>query len=206
MSNQYPKDEFDRSGEDMPVGMHRPQPSKWKSVLPFLLILVLAIVFGWGASHFLTSRGVITPESGDATTSQSGPAQSGGASGEPTTEPAQSGEESAEPQETESAEPTPSESESTVPEIDHGVKIAVLNGTSTQGYAAQQAALLNQAGFAGTTAGNATGWATSVATVYYADPDLQPSAEEIARVLGISTVQTTERTNLSGSDVVVILR
>jgi len=139
-------------------------------------------------------------------TSQSGPAQSGDATGEPSTEPAQSGETSAEPEETESSEPAPSESETAVPEIDHGVKIAVLNGTTTQGYAAQQAALLNQAGFAGTTAGNATGWATTVSSVYYADPDLQPSAEEIARVLGISTVQVTEIGILGGSDVVVILR
>lgn len=203
MSNQYPKDEFDRAGEDMPVGMHRPQPSKWKSVLPFLLVLLLAIVLGWGASHFLTSRGVITQESGDVPTSQSGPAQSGDATGEPSTEPAQSGEASAE---TESPEPAPSESETAAPEIDHDVKIAVLNGTSTQGYAAQQAALLNEAGFPGTAAGNATGWATTVSSVYYADPELQPSAEEIARVLGISSVQVTEIGNLGGSDVVVVLR
>ena len=206
MSSQYPKDEFDRAGEDMPVGMHRPQPSKWKSVLPFLLVLLLAIVLGWGASHFLTSRGVITQESGDVQTSQSGPAQSGGASGEPSTEPAQSGEATAEPEETESPEPAPSESETAVPEVDHGVTIAVLIATSTQGYAAQQAALLNEAGFAGTSAGNATGWATTVSSVYYADPDLQPTAEEVARVLGISAVQTTEIGNLGGSDVVVVLR
>lgn len=204
MSNQYPKDEFDRAGEDMPVGMHRPQPSKWKSVLPFLLVLVLAILLGWGASHFLTSRGVITQESGGATTSQSGPAQSGEATEEPSTEPSQSGEASEEPEETSS--PTPSETESAAPEIDHNVSISVLNGTGTQGYAAQQAALLNEAGFGGTAAANADGWATTVSTVYYADPDLQATAEEVARVLGITSVETTDQADLVGSDVVVVLR
>jgi len=206
VSNQYPKDEFDRAGEDMPVGMHRPQPSKWKSVLPFLLVLILVPLLGWGASHLLTSRGVDAQESDTAQSAQSGTSQSGTGTPSASAEPSESQDETSEPEESESSTPEPSESETTAPTVDHGIKISVLNGTGTQGYAAQQAALLNNAGFAGTTAANADGWSTTVSTVYYADPDIQASAEEVARVLGISAVQTTDTSYLSGADVVVILR
>ena len=53
MSSQYPRDEFDRAGEDMPVGMHRPKPSKWKNVWPFLVILVIVPALGWVAATAL---------------------------------------------------------------------------------------------------------------------------------------------------------
>ncbi|MDN5963907.1 MAG: LytR C-terminal domain-containing protein, partial [Actinomyces sp.] len=162
MSNQYPKDEFDRAGEDMPVGMHRPQPSKWKSVLPFLLVLVLVPLLGWGASLLLTSRGVVTPESGSSSPSQSGPVQSGDQDGGTTGEEDQSGASTPPPAATPTPTPTPSESPAA--EVDHNVVISVLNGTGTQGLAGEKAALLNQAGFAGTSAANADGWETTVTT------------------------------------------
>ena len=199
VSSQYPKDEFDRAGEDMPVGMHRPQPSKWRSVIPFLIVLLVVPLLGWGFSQMLTSRGVVTSQSGQTSTSQSGaPAQS------PAPSEAQSGEESspapAEPEESPSPEETP-----TVAPIDHNVAIEVLNGTGVAGYAAGEAAKLNAQGFAGTTAANANGWGTAVSTVYYADPQIESSAREIARILGIEVVELNT-TDLGNSDVIVILR
>ena len=37
----------------MPVGMHRPKPSKWKNVWPFLAILVIVPALGWVAATAL---------------------------------------------------------------------------------------------------------------------------------------------------------
>jgi len=201
VSSQYPKDEFDRAGEDMPVGMHRPQPSRWRSVLPFLAILIIVPLLGWGASQLLTNQG--GNQSDTATVPQSQPsAQSEGTTQSDTGEQSSP---SATPEPTET--PTPTETETSEPAtVDHNVVIAVLNGTLTQGYAAEVSGQLATAGFPATSAANAQGWAAQVSTVYYADPDLQATAEEIARVVGIGAVETASDADLGGADVVVLLR
>ena len=207
MSSQYPKDEFDRAGEDMPVGMHRPQPSKWKAVIPFLLILVLVPLLGWGANHLLTSRGVVSGSESDPATSQSSQpasgAQSTGPSGDVAASPQPS--ESATPETTPTEASTPEASPTPTPTADHNVVISVLNGTGTSGLAAQKVSLLNEAGFAGTSAANATGWSTTVSTVYYGDPDLEVTAQAIAQTLGISNI-AVNTTDLGNADVVVVLK
>ena len=87
---------------------------------------------------------------------------------------------------------------------DHGAVIQVLNGTETQGYAAAQAGILNQAGYAGTSAANADGWATQTSTVFYEDPSMEATARDIASKLGISAVR--QQSGLGDPDVVVVLR
>ena len=189
----------------MPVGMHRPQPSKWKSVLPFLLVLIIVPLLGWGASQLLTSRGVVSQESG-ASSVQSGSEQSGSQEGTPADEGEQSGPATTTPTTEPAPTPTPSESETPAAEVDYNVAISVLNGTGTQGFAASQSSLLNEAGFAGTSAANADNWQAASSTVYYSDPALEASAQEIARVLGIGAVATTDAADLGSADVVVLLR
>ena len=160
MSSQYPRDEFDRAGEDMPIGMHRPQPSRWKNVWPFLVILIVVPALGWAAATFLANR------------------QNGQPVGTVTTE----------------APPTP----------DHNAAIQVLNGTGTQGLAASNTQKLNAAGYAGTSAANATGWDTQVSTVYYEDPRMEATAKDVAATLGIDNVQRMD--GIGSPDVVVVLR
>lgn len=200
MSSQYPRDEFDLAGEDMPVGMHRPQPSRWKSVWPFLALLVIVPLLAWGASALLTHQSAPTA----STSTQSAPASGA------TPAPAQSAE-SAAPQSAPAPPPAPAEAAQSnaaqsepVQEIDHNVKISVLNGTGTTGLAAQKVAQLAQAGFPGASAANASNWASEVSAVYYQDPALKASAEAVGAALGISNVQRA--TDIGDPDVVVLLR
>lgn len=192
VTSQYPKDEFDRAGEDMPQGMHLQQPSRWKSVWPFLAVLVIVPAAAWGISHILTSGGAqqktTTSVSTTAATTQAPTASA-------TTEATQ----------TPSATPTTSETPAPSPSIPvrHSAKISVLNGTGTQGLAAQKVSALSSAGFDGATAANARGWDTEVTTVYYEDPNLKATAEEVAKVLGISRVQQAQT---GDPDVVVVLK
>ena len=192
MSSQYPRDEFDRAGEDMPVGMHRPKPSKWKNVWPFLAILVIVPALGWAAATALSRQ--------QATVSNApSPAASAPSAAAPSASPTAEA--------TASAEPTPSASSSSPSassEPDHGAVIQVLNGTGTQGFAGQQAQILNQAGYAGTSAANADGWATQTSTVFYEDPRMEGTAKDIAAKLGISNVR--QESGLGDPDIVVILR
>lgn len=201
VSSQYPKDEFDLAGEDMPVGMHRPQPSRWKNVIPFLVILVAVPVLGWGASQLLTSSSTVTAQSDTHNVSEH-------------TQSAPQSDVMVEPPQSEPApalEPAPqsdapqSEPPSQASQINYNVAISVLNGTGTQGLAAGKAAALNEAGFAGTSAANADGWASEVSAVYYESPQVEASAREIARILGIETV-AVNTTDLGNADVVVLLK
>ena len=169
----------------MPVGMHRPKPSKWKNVWPFLAILVIVPALGWAAATALSRQ--------QTTTVNPTPAPSAAPS---SAAPAQSGTE---------ATPSPSPSSSAASSApDHGAVIQVLNGTGTQGYAGQQATILNQAGYAGTSAANADGWATQTSTVYYEDPSMEGTAKDIASKLGIDNVR--QESGLGNPDIVVVLR
>lgn len=177
----------------MPVGMHRPKPSKWKNVWPFLAILVIVPALGWAAATALSrQQTTVSNAPSPAATTPSAAAPSASPTAEATA----------------SADPTPSASSSSSPsassEPDHGAVIQVLNGTGTQGYASQQAQILNQAGYAGTSAANADGWATQASTVFYEDLRMEGTAKDVAAKLGISNVR--QESGLGDPDIVVILR
>ena len=83
--------------------------------------------------------------------------------------------------------------------------ISVLNGTETQGFAAQKVTILNDAGYAGTSAANAdANWTNTTSTVFYEDPKMEATAKDIASKLGIDTVR--QQTGLGNPDVVIVLR
>ena len=192
MSSQYPRDEFDRAGEDMPVGMHRPKPSRWKNVWPFLAILVIVPALGWAAATALSRQQTATVNNAPS------PAASAPSAAAPSASPTADAAAPAEPT------PSASSSSSASSEPDHGAVIQVLNGTGTQGFAGQQAQILNQAGYAGTSAANADGWATQTSTVFYEDPRMEGTAKDVASKLGISNVR--QESGLGDPDIVVILR
>ena len=179
----------------MPVGMHRPKPSTWKNVWPFLAILVIVPALGWAAATALSPRQDTTVKVAPgptASSSAAAPAPSAPSSAAPSA-----------PQSGTTPSPSPSSS-SASSQPDHGAVIQVLNGTETQGYAAAQAGILNQAGYAGTSAANADGWTTQTSTVFYEDPSMEATARDIASKLGISAVR--QQSGLGDPDVVVVLR
>lgn len=198
VSQQYPEDEFDRAGADMPIGVHRKPASRWRSVLPFVLVLLLVPLAAWGATSFMTRDRA----SGDGTPTTS--AQSAGATSAAQTTSSAPRTSSARPTTT-SATPSPSPTTTTAAPVDYNVKISVLNGTRTAGLAARRVAQLRTAGFNGVSAGNAQNWATQVSTVYYRDPSLVASAQKVASTLAIASVrQSTSATGTS--DIVVLVK
>ena len=96
--------------------------------------------------------------------------------------------------------------EFTIPDDQKVFRLDILqfNGTGTQGFAGQQAQILNQAGYAGTSAANADGWATQTSTVFYEDPRMEGTAKDVAAKLGISNVR--QESGLGDPDIVVVLR
>ena len=200
MSSVNPRDEFDVAGEDMPVGMHRPQPSKWKSVWPFLVILIVVPLLAWGASSLLTNR----PTSSNTAATPTGQSEAQSAQSAPETTQSAPAEQAESAQSEPVTEPESTPAPANEPIVDTNVKISVLNGTGQNGLAARTAEKLTAAGFAGAATGNATGWTTEVSTVYYQDPNLEASARAVAEAVGITNVQQSN--NIGDSDIVVLLR
>lgn len=197
MTSTYPKDEFDFAADDMPVGMHRPEPSRWKNVIPFLVILIAVPVLAWSLSQFLTASHE-TAQSVAASNTVSRPQSDVMQSAASAPEAPQST-----PADAPASEPAPEHVHGA--EINYNVLVEVLNGTGVQGLAAEKVAALNGAGFPGATAANAQGWLTEVSTVYYGDPQVEGSAKEIGRLLGIDNFQLDSQLE-SNADIVVILK
>lgn len=200
MSSVYPRDEFDAAGEDMPVGMHRPQPSKWKSVWPFLVILIVVPLLAWGASSLLTNR----PTSSNTAATPTGQSEAQSAQSAPETTQSAPAEQAESAQSEPVTEPESTPAPANEPIVDTNVKISVLNGTGQNGLAARTAEKLTAAGFAGAATGNATGWETEDSTVYYQDPNLEASARAVGEAVGITNVRQSN--NIGDSDIVVLLR
>lgn len=201
MSSTYPKDEFDLAADDMPVGMHRPEPSRWRHVMPFLVILVAVPVLAWSLSQLLTgsvtqgqssaSNTVNAPQSAQSV--QSAPQSDQVAQSAPQSEPAAQ------------SEVPQSDAHSQASQVNYNVRIDVLNGTGQQGLAAEKAAQLNEAGFNGTNAANAAGWTTAASTVYYGDAQVEATARAVAEKLGISNVALNAE-DIGEADIVVVLK
>lgn len=206
MTSKYPKDEFDLAGDDMPVGMHRPEPSRWRNVIPFLVILVAVPLLAWSFSNLLISSTPTASQSGsDATISaQSDAVQSAPQSGA-VPEPAPAPEPAPEPEPQPSADHAQSEPESLAAQVNHNASIAVLNGTGIDGLAGRKVEELQAAGFPGASAANADGWITEVSTIYYRDPQVEVTAREIGRMLGVENFKADPELD-SNADIVVVLK
>lgn len=205
MTSQYPKDEFDLAGDDMPVGMHRPEPSRWRNVFPFLVILLAVPVLAWAFSSLLTSN---------TTASQSGSqAAVSSASTQSVAQTAQSEPEQQTPVEPAQSEPAPEPEpepeqkpeESLSAQVNYNVAVEVLNGTNIQGLAAEKVNQLKQAGFPGASAANAVGWGTEISTIYYRDQQVEVTAKEIGRQLGIENLSLEPNLD-SNADMVIVLK
>lgn len=104
-----------------------------------------------------------------------------------------------------SASPTPSETPSPTPTVEpvhYDAAVSVLNGAGIGGLAGRNADALTAGGYTAVSAGNISANKPAANVVRYGDPILQTTAEDIARVLGIATV---ERGVTPEGDISVIL-
>ncbi|GAA4414680.1 LytR C-terminal domain-containing protein [Georgenia halophila] len=191
--DEYPEDEFDVAGrERSPQGVHRGARPLWRALLPVLAVIVLAPLLAWGAIELLGRAEEEPPPSAETTEQTTG--------GEETTaEP--TGEETTTPEQ-KTTEETP-EDETTAANIDYDTTITVLNGAGVAGLAGETAQQLNAEGFTDTVAEDYGFAQPAVTTLYYENPELQATAEEVASILGISNVVESAEATVS---IAVVLR
>lgn len=102
------------------------------------------------------------------------------------------------PTPTSSPSVTPSPTETAVP-VNYDAKVAVLNGSGISGLAGKNQKILETAGFTSVTAANLTGSKPDANVVVYSDAELETTAAEVAKQLGIADIALD--VTQSGSDV-----
>ncbi|MDO5728841.1 MAG: LytR C-terminal domain-containing protein [Actinomycetaceae bacterium] len=198
-SHQYPEDEFDEAAKNFPVGVHRQKPSQWKSVLPFLLVLIIVPLLAWGAAYVFTHR------DSDGPSVETSPTPEATTTTEATDEPSEEVTEtpSEEPSEEPSEQPSEEPSEE-APQLNKGAVIRVLNGTNVNGLAGQVTQTLTTNEYTSVEAANATGWSTEQTTIYF-KPGFENDAAELGRILGIDLWKENS-SDLGNSDIVIVLK
>ena len=187
-----------------PVGVHRGPRSLSVRVLPYLLVVVLAVLCGlgvwaavsgslpWQQTHTEASRVISShlPKRSASSSTSSSATATDQASQEQTSEPS-------------SQAPSASASSSgPAPVVDRGTRVTVINGTRVTGYAGKKRQVLVNAGYTAVTASNPQGALPGVSTVRYRDEADKATAQEVANVLGITQV---EQSSVASTPVEAIL-
>ena len=179
---EFPSDEFDdAAGQRGPVGVHRKRKRVLKTMVVPLLIFAIGggalaygvVVYLWRAQG---NEGVPPLSDVAIPTITATVIDDPSATLEPTV--------SVTPSETPS--PTPTE---TAEPVHLEASVFVLNGAGISGLAARNQDVLAAAGFTAITAGNVTGTKPAANTVRYADAAYETTAQKVAEVLGIGTVE-----------------
>ena len=187
-----------------PVGVHRGPRSLSVRVLPYLLVVVLAVLCGlglwaavsgslpWQQTHTEASRVISShlPKRSASSSASSSATATDQASQEQTSEPS-------------SQSPSASTSSSSpAPVVDRGTRVTVINGTRVTGYAGKKRQVLVNAGYTAVTAANPQGALPGVSMVRYRDETDKATAQEVANMLGITQV---EQSSVASAPVEAIL-
>lgn len=193
----YPADEFEQPGPDTPVGVHRKPPSRWRPVIPFLVILLMVPILAWGFTSLLQRRDggevpVTAAQSAPAETAQSEPKPVEDASTQPSAAP---------------VDPTPEEQpeQPEAPVVNLDMAVLVLNQTDISGYAGQVADAVSAGGFTNVVAENTSDWITQVNTVFYSSDEEQATAAQVAEAAGISEVVLNPDATTAGTITVLLV-
>ena len=187
-----------------PVGVHRGPRSLSVRVLPYLLVVVLAVLCGlgvwaavsgslpWQQTHTEASRVISShlPKRSASSSASSSATATDQASQEQTSEPS-----------TQSPSASASRS-SPAPVVNRGTRVTVINGTRVTGYAGKKRQVLVNAGYTAVTASNPQGALPGVSMVRYRDEADKATAQEVANVLGIAQV---EQSSVASTPVEAIL-
>ena len=187
-----------------PVGVHRGPRSLSVRVLPYLLVVVLAVLCGlgvwaavsgslpWQQTHTEASRVISShlPKRSASSSASSSATATDQASQEQTSEPS-----------TQSPSASASSS-SPAPVVNRGTRVTVINGTRVTGYAGKKRQVLVNAGYTAVTASNPQGALPGVSMVRYRDEADKATAQEVANMLGITQV---EQSSVASAPVEAIL-
>ncbi|MDO4913341.1 MAG: LytR C-terminal domain-containing protein [Bifidobacteriaceae bacterium] len=212
----YKKDVFDEPPVG-PIGVHRGKKSLLSRIMPYIVVILVAVITGLGSWLYFsgeyanihwpwqgsttsevsssndTGRGTAlhsTSENGGEGSSSSG-AETGSNSGSASNSGSGSSESDSS---SSSSNDSSSSSQTTTTQAaaNKNTAIRVVNGTSRAGYAATNAAKLQASGYTNVTAANPSGSTPSSSVVWYQSESDKATAQEVANILGISSVEQAD--------------
>ena len=221
--DSYAPDAFDNPPIG-PVGVHRGPRSAGARMAPYLCVLLVALLVGvltWGVTTGDFAKILNLPgstqsaQSSDTKSSdskQSGDAASGDAANGTDSNSSDSANSSDSNQQGSStdanqadgAQADQSHQQTDQQQADQNAQpnkataVRVVNATGVSGYAAQQAGVLNGAGYTSVEAANPTGTLPSASVVWYQNDADKATAQDVATTLGIADVQQTSGLDVPG--------
>lgn len=200
-------DQFDNPPRG-PVGVHRGSRPLAVRLMPFIVVILVAALCGFLAWAYVSGSRMPWQQAGPASSVQSSKEGTASPSASPTgqastqegdgagqsaggDQESASPEQSGQPQDgqTQSQQPAPPAST-----VNKATQIRVVNGTRISGYAASKRQVLVNSGYSAVTASNPAGQLPPDSTVLYRDEADKATAEDVARVLGIASVQQSAAT------------
>lgn len=187
----YPEDEFDTLGADRtPQGVHRAPLSRWRQLLPFIIVLILAPTLAFIAVRALSGDDGEEPPTVAETTTEAV------TDGESTDEPTDG---------TTTDEPTGEETtDEPVADLDRSIQIWALNGSGVGGLAADTVTFLTDDGWEDVSAADYSRPEPSGTTLFYDNADQLTEAEAVGELLGITNL--VESSAAADGDIVIVLR
>ena len=202
--SEYPRDEFDELGAVGHTGAHRAVRPRWRTYLPFLIILIVAPLLAWSVVWAMHGDSDTPKSEAKSTTTQSAtatPSQSASETSKETNS-AQSDKSDKDVSAKPSSEPKPSESDSDRSKLDDsaksGLQIRVSNVNASNGAAGRAIKKLADAGYTKGEAVNSPAAQLVRTTVFYGKDNNRAAAEEIAKILGITVIEQSAQ--IVGSD------
>ena len=189
----YPVDEFDNAASERgPVGVHRKRKSMVMTIVAPILVFIGAgaLAYGYVVYAWTAGGGTGLPPLGDIAAPTITQTAGTGFTDDPST---------ITPSPSSSPSPTPT---ATAEPVRFEAAVVVLNGAKISGLAGKNADILTAGGFTAVTAGNASASLPAANTVRYGDAMYETTAQQVAALLGIATV---EMATVAEGNIAVIL-
>ena len=194
----YEPDSFDNPPKG-PVGVHRGARSVMARLCPFIVVILVAALCGVGAWAWISGeyKNVVGGSSQTATTSKSDSSSKAETKNSTKDDSSSTSTDSSKDSTSDSAKSdtdsdTTSSNENQNSDQQAQQSEAIVNATGIQGYAGQQADVLQTAGYTSVEATNPSGTLPASSVVWYQNETDKATAEDVATTLGISAVEQVQ--------------
>ena len=196
----YEQDVFDNTTQ-VPVGDNRGSRSVISRIAPFVIVILVAALCGFGAWAWVTGeyKNILnlntssqTAQTSNTEKKDSSDAKSDSADSSDTkSENTDSSNTQSDSAATDNADQSAQQDQAAAT-VNKATQVRVINATGISGYAGQKADVLQTAGYTSVEAANPTGSVPTSTVVWYQNEADKATAEDVASTLGISAVEQVQ--------------
>ncbi|KAA8826337.1 LytR family transcriptional regulator [Bifidobacterium reuteri] len=215
----YEQDVFDNPPQG-PVGAHRGSRPVMVRIAPFIIVIVVAALCGFGAwaygsGEYQNLLNLKTPQSTTASSdttqsttksdSSASDSSDSSSSSDSSTSDSSASDDSSSSADSSSSDQNAQQQtqQAQTATVNKATQVRVVNGTGVSGYAGQKADVLQTAGYTSVEAANPTGSLPTGTVVWYQNETDKATAQDVANTLGITAVEQVQ--GLSAPITVVLL-